>query len=46
MASEVDGISYHMIANMRPGAEQLFLNLINQTWDQRERPRVWNDHDF
>ena len=35
-----------MIANMGPGAELLFLGLINKTWDERKRPMAWNDQDF
>ena len=41
-----EGISYSMIANMGPGAEILFLGLINKTWDERKRPMAWNDQDF
>ena len=35
-----------MIANMGPGAELLFLGLINKTWDEIKRPMAWNDQDF
>ena len=45
-APGADGISYSMIANMGPGAEFLFLGLINKTWDERKRPMAWNDQDF
>ena len=45
-APGADGISYSMIANMGPGAEILFLGLINKMWDQRKRSVAWNDQDF
>ena len=45
-APGADGISYSMIVNMGPGAEILFLGLINKTWDERKRLMAWNDQDF